>query len=86
MLEFKSEYLLIDYLKKQDLKKNNLVLNINSEIKNNKKVPPYTITGYLSDKETGSFPVGERFKVSIQWDNLKGIENSIIRIKQSTLT
>ena len=83
MIELDGEYDLIEYLKKQDLTNNQVVLNIQGTMKKDTIYPPFYISGYLSDKETGGFPVGDRFKLRLKWDNMEGVENSVRNIKKS---
>lgn len=78
MIEFTGEYKLIDYLQQQDLEANALSLSVNK-----KGEEHYEITGYLYDRETSSFPVGERFKITVKWGNKEDAENSIRRIRQA---
>ncbi len=78
MIEFTGEYKLINHLQQQDLKANAVSLSVNK-----KGEEHYEITGYLYDRETSSFPVGERFKINIKWGNKEDAENSIRRIRQA---
>lgn len=84
MKDFKGEYELIQYLKTQDLHTNGVGLGVNGKtLKDGYLTSPYEISGYLYDKETLSFPVGERFKINIKWGNKEDAENSIKRIRQA---
>lgn len=84
MLEFKGEADLIDYLKTQDLHNNGVGLGVDGTIlKDGWLTGPYRITGYLYDKETLSFPVGDRFKITINWRNKEDAEKSIQRIREA---
>ena len=84
MLEFKGEADLIDYLKTQDLYNNGVGLGVDGTIlKDGWLTGPYRITGYLYDKETLSFPVGDRFKITINWRNKEDAEKSIQRIREA---
>ena len=84
MLEFKGEADLIDYLKTQDLYNNGVGLGVDGTIlKDGWLTGPYRITGYLYDKETLSFPVGDRFKILINWRNKEDAEKSIQRIREA---
>ena len=79
MIEFTGEYKLINHLQQQDLTANAVSLSVNK-----KGEEHYEITGYLYDRETSSFPVGERFKINIKRNNKKEAENRIRKIKQAT--
>ena len=84
MLEFKGEADLIDYLKTQDLHNNGVGLGVDGTIlKDGWLTGPYRISGYLYDKETLSFPVGDRFKITINWRNKEDAEKSITRIRKA---
>ena len=84
MLEFQGEADLIDYLKTQDLHNNGVGLGVDGTIlKDGWLTGPYRITGYLYDKETLSFPVGDRFKITINWRNKEDAEKSIQRIREA---
>lgn len=84
MLEFKGEADLIDYLKTQDLHNNGIGLGVDGTIlKDGWLTGPYRISGYLYDKETLSFPVGDRFKITINWRNKEDAEKSIQRIRKA---
>ena len=84
MLEFKGEADLIDYLKTQDLHNNGVGLGVDGTIlKDGWLTGPYRITGYLYDKETLSFPVGDRFKITINWRNKEDAEKSVKRIRKA---
>lgn len=84
MLEFQGEADLIDYLKTQDLLNNGVGLGVDGTIlKDGWLTGPYRITGYLYDKETLSFPVGDRFKITINWRNKEDAEKSIQRIREA---
>ena len=84
MLEFKGEADLIDYLKTQDLHNNGVGLGVDGTIlKDGWLTGPYRITGYLYDKETLSFPVGDRFKITINWRNKEDAEKSLQRIREA---
>lgn len=84
MLEFKGEADLIDYLKTQDLHNNGVGLGVDGTIlKDGWLTGPYRISGYLYDKETLSFPVGDRFKITINWRNKEDAEKSIQRIREA---
>ena len=84
MLEFQGEADLIDYLKTQDLHNNGVGLGVDGTIlKDGWLTGPYRISGYLYDKETLSFPVGDRFKITINWRNKEDAEKSIQRIREA---
>lgn len=84
MLEFQGEADLIDYLKTQDLHNNGVGLGVDGTIlKDGWLTGPYRITGYLYDKETLSFPVGDRFKITINWRNKEDAEKSLQRIREA---
>ena len=84
MLEFKGEADLIDYLKTQDLHNNGIGLGVDGTIlKDGWLTGPYRISGYLYDKETLSFPAGDRFKITINWRNKEDAEKSIQRIREA---
>ena len=84
MLEFQGEADLIDYLKTQDLLNNGVGLGVDGTIlKDGWLTGPYRISGYLYDKETLSFPVGDRFKITINWRNKEDAEKSIQRIREA---
>ena len=44
---------------------------------------PWYVTGYLYDKETLRFPVGERFKIDNNWGNKEDAEKQIERIRRA---
>lgn len=84
MLEFQGEADLIDHLKTQDLHNNGVGLGVDGTIlKDGWLTGPYRITGYLYDKETLSFPVGDRFKIAINWRNKEDAEKSLRRIRKA---
>lgn len=84
MLEFKGEADLIDYLKTQDLHNNGVGLGVDGTVlKDGWLTGPYRISGYLYDKETLGFPVGDRFKILINWRNKEDAERSIQRIREA---
>ena len=84
MLEFQGEADLIDYLKTQDLLNNGVGLAVDGTIlKDGWLTGPYRITGYLYDKETLSFPIGDRFKITINWRNKEDAEKSLQRIREA---
>lgn len=84
MLEFKGEYDLIEYLKTQDLNTNGVGLGVTGKkLLDGYLTSPYEISGYLYDKETLSFPIGERFKIKALWGNREDAERSIKRIREA---
>ena len=84
MIVFKGEAECISWLKTQDLKTNGIGMGVNGKTMLEGYVSsPWYVTGYLFDKETLSFPVGERFKISIDWMNKEDAEAQIKRIREA---
>ena len=84
MKTFPGEIDLINFLKTQDLHKNGVGLSARGKIlKDGWLTGPYYVTGYLYDKETHMFPVGERFRINIDWINKEDAEKSIKRIREA---
>ena len=84
MITFDGEIDLIKFLKTQDLQRNGVGLSARGKVlKDGWLTGPYYVTGYLYDRETLSFPVGERFKINIDWINKEDAEKSIKRIREA---
>ena len=84
MITFDGEIDLIKFLKTQDLQRNGVDLSARGKVlKDGWLTGPYYVTGCLYDKETLSFPVGERFKINIDWINKEDAEKSIKRIREA---
>ena len=81
---FTGEAECISWLKTQDLKNNGIGMGVNGKrLLDGYLIGPWYITGYLYDKETLAFPVGERFKINIDWINHEDAENQIKRIREA---
>lgn len=84
MKVFTGEAEVISWLKTQDLKTNGIGMGVNGKrLLDGYLTGPWYVTGYLYDKETLAFPVGERFKINIDWINREDAENQIKRIREA---
>jgi hypothetical protein len=84
MKVFDGEYECISWLQTQDLKANGIGLGVQGKkLKDGYLCGPWYVTGYLYDKETLHFPVGERFKINIDWINKEDAEKQIERIREA---
>ena len=81
---FKGESEAIEYLKTQNLNVLGIGMGVNGKrLLDGYLTGPWYVTGYLYDKETLSFPIGERFKIDIQWRNREDAEKQIQRIREA---
>ena len=84
MKVFKGEAECISWLHAQDLNTNGVGMGVQGkQLLDGYLTGPWYVTGYLYDKETLASPVGERFKISIDWINKEDAENQIERIKEA---
>lgn len=81
---FKGESEAIEYLKTQNLNELGIGMGVNGKrLLDGYLTGPWYVTGYLYDKETLAFPIGERFKIDIQWLNREDAEKQIQRIREA---
>ena len=84
MKVFTGEAECISWLKTQDLKNNGVGMGVNGKrLLDGYLCSPWYVTGYLYDKETLAFPVGERFKIEIDWNTKESAEAQIQRIREA---
>lgn len=84
MIIFSGEAEAIDYLKTQDLKNLGVGMRVNgSRTSDGYLYGPWYVTGYLYNKETLEFPVGDRFKINITWVTREDAEKQISRIREA---
>ena len=84
MKVFKGESEAINYLKTQDLQQCGIGMGVNGKrLLDGYLTGPWYVTGYMYDKETLAFPIGERFKIDIQWLNREDAEKQIQRIREA---
>jgi len=81
---FKGESEAIEFLKTQDLKNLGIGMSVNGkQLLDGYLCGPWYVTGFLYNKETLEFPVGERFKIDINWLNREDAERQIQRIREA---
>ena len=84
MQVFKGEAEAIEFLKTQDLNQLGVGMGVNGKtLKDGFLCGPWHVSGYLYDKETLAFPIGERFKINISWRNKEDAEAQIRRIREA---
>ena len=84
MLQFKGEEEVINYLKTQDLTNLGVGMGVHGQKTSDGYLyGPWYITGYLYEKETLKFPIGEKFKINDNWVNRSDAEAQIRRIREA---